>query len=146
MERKHSVLAASGISVALVAGSTAFALGSGIFVGKPVTRVGNFQALQARLVPAARPAPSSPVAGAPPREPAAVHVLPAALIATRERSPLPVTTQRPSEPRYAVVQPATTSVISHSGPSAVSSAQDDDRSEHDAGDAHESAREVERDD
>lgn len=146
MDRKHSVLAASGISVVLVAGSTAFAFASGIFVGKPVTRVGNFQAMQARLVPAAKPAPTSPVAGAPPREPAAVHVLPAAAVATRAQIAVPVTTRRPSAPRYAVVRPATTHAISHSGPSAVSSIHDDDRGEHDAADTHESAREIDRDD
>ena len=66
MERKRSVLAACGISVVLVVGSSAFAFANGVFVGKPEGGVGNFPAIPARPALAAAPAPRALVTNAPP--------------------------------------------------------------------------------
>jgi hypothetical protein len=63
MNRKGAVVAAGSVSVMLLLGSTAFAVGSGAFATKPVDRVGTFQSIQAALVKRAGPT-SSPTAAA----------------------------------------------------------------------------------
>ena len=151
MDRKRSVLAASGVSAVLVACSTAVAVASGVFVAKPVDRVGTFQAIEARLVPATKLAPAAVPAGAPPRP--GIRPTASALsvpVSTGQRG---VVTARgfeapsSSEPRTApatdvtethasrptevpsVEPPRSTSTIAHSGPSAVLTKHDDDARE-----------------
>jgi hypothetical protein len=139
MDRKRSVLAASGVSAVLVACSTAVAVASGVFVAKPVDRVGTFQAIEARLVPETKLAPTSAPAGAPPRPTPLPSRSAAAPVSTGERV---VGTSREfeapssSEPRtppatgVPSVGPArSTSTIAHSGPSAVLTKHDDDARE-----------------
>ena len=137
MDRKHSVLAAGGVSAVLVVGSTAFAFANGIFIAKPVDRVGSYQAIQARLVPATKPIPTSPAVGAPPREPSAPASAPStggvAVTTARRVMPIAVayavpTVQRPMPPTLAPAVRAATKPIAHSGPSAVSRPDDDHES------------------
>ena len=139
MDRKHSVLAAGGVSAVLVVGSTAFAFANGIFIAKPVDRVGSYQAIQARLVPATKPIPTSPAVGAPPRERSAPAPAPApptggaAMTTARRIVPIAVayavpTVQRPMPPTRAPAVRAATKPIAHSGPSAVSRPDDDHES------------------
>jgi hypothetical protein len=68
MDRKRTVLAAAAVSIVLTAGSTAFALANGVFVTQPVDRVGSFQAIEARLVPATKAVRPSATTGAAPPE------------------------------------------------------------------------------
>ena len=133
MDRKHSVLAAGGVSAVLVVGSTAFAFANGIFIAKPVDRVGTYQAAQARLVPATRPIPISPAVGAPPREPSAPGSATRGVAMTTARRTVPIavpyavtTVQRPMPPTIVPAVLPATKPVAHSGPSAVSSRLDDD--------------------
>ena len=151
MDRKRSVLAASGISAVLLAGSTAVAVASGVFVAKPVDRVGTFQAIEARLVPDTKLVPAAAPAGAPPRP--GIRPTMSALSAPVSTGQLGVVATRSfeapssSEPRTAsaaemtethasqptgvpsVVSPRSPSAIAHSGPSAVLTKHDDDARE-----------------
>jgi hypothetical protein len=65
MNRKGAAIAVSGVSVMLLAGSTALAIESGAFATHPVDRVGTFQSIQAGLVLHAE-STSSPAATATP--------------------------------------------------------------------------------
>jgi len=134
MDRKHTVLAASGVSAVLVAGTSAFAFASGIFVSKPVARVGRLQAISARLVPATEPVKTAPTSGAPPLRPLTHRQL---LLAP---APSAVPRNAPQEarvlPRFSapvgapvsapVVRPAVLRAVAHSGPSAVLTARGED--------------------
>ena len=55
MNRNRTVLAAGGISALLLVGSAGLAFANGILTTRPVDRVGTFQMIQARLVPATEP-------------------------------------------------------------------------------------------
>ena len=148
MDRKRSVLAASGVSAVLVACSTAVAVASGVFVAKPVDRVGTFQAIEARLVPDTKLVPAAAPAGAPPR-PGTRPAL-SAPVSTGQRGVVTswgFAAPSSSEPRTApatdvtethasrptgvpsVEPPRSTSTIAHSGPSAVLTKHDDDARE-----------------
>jgi len=131
MDRRRSVLAASGVSAVLVVGSSAFAVANGIFVSKTVHPPGTFQAARFPVAPAAIPVPTTTARPAPSLVPSVVPSVPIAQyrIAAPERFSTP--TSLPT------IQPAMARTITHSGPSAVSAAHDDER---------ESSEGVERDD
>ena len=137
MDRKRSVLAASGVSAVLVVGSSAFAVANGIFVTKPVHHPPSLQAAKILVPHLLRPVSTSTVAVPPPRVPLPVpSVAPSPprvqyRVAAPERFSAPVSVP--------AIQPAMASTITHSGPSAVSAAHDDDRD-------REPAKGVERDD
>ena len=131
MGRTRRVLAASGVSVVIVAGSTAFAVASGLFVNQPVDRVGSFQAIEARLVPVRKPVETTTTTGAGPRNTSSTtttQTLPVNETTTSnavQREPTTVITSAP------VVQPATTVPVAHSGPSVVGAKYDDDNNSKD---------------
>ena len=140
MDRTRRVLAASGVSIVVVAGSTAFAVASGLFVNQPVDRVGSFQAIEARLVPVRRSVKTATTTGAGPRNTSsttAPQTLPVVQETTTApnvvpREPATVITSTP------VVEPATSVPVAHSGPSVVGSKHDDDtnsKDEHNSKDA-----------
>jgi hypothetical protein len=128
MDRKRTVAAASGISVVLVAGSSAFAFANGIFIAHPVARVGSLNALQARLVPETRPTRTAPVVApnvirvtrplsTAPNALAPTHVSEIPPTTTPEIVATPAPTSGPMIARYVVR--ATAPVVAHSGPSTV---------------------------
>ena len=55
MARKRTVAAATGVSVALLASSTAFAMANGIFGKRGADNVGTFQPIEQRLIPVESP-------------------------------------------------------------------------------------------
>lgn len=129
MDRKRTIAAASGISVVLVAGSSAFAFANGIFVAHPVSRTGSLQALQARLVPETVPRLRATHAGA-----GIGSALPAGLIPTVAPVVAPVTMPAVVRTVAAIAPPASaplivraaTPTIAHSGPSTVPGGHSED--------------------
>ena len=113
MDRKRSVLAASGVSAVLVVGSSAFAVANGIFVTKPVHHPSSLQAAKILVPHVLRPVSTSTSVGAapPPRVPLPVpSVAPSApsvqyRVAAPERFSAPV--------NLPAIQPAMASAITH---------------------------------
>src|SRR3954452_8547546 len=53
--RKRNIAVAAGVSAALLASSTAFAVANGLLGGRPSDKVGTFGMIEQRLVPAETP-------------------------------------------------------------------------------------------
>ena len=120
MDRKRTVLAASGVSAVLVAGSSAFAVANGIFVSKPAYPVGTVAATKAPMRGAAIPStvPHSPVV---PQVSPSTRSTPTTQFRVIAPEQVRIPTSVPA------IQPALARSITHSGPSAVSAAHEDDR-------------------
>ena len=65
--RKRTIAVAAGVSAALLASSTAFAVANGILGARPSDRVGTFGMIEQRLVPAEAPVRKTVKQSAPPR-------------------------------------------------------------------------------
>jgi len=148
MNRKGTVVAAGGLSVMLLAGSSAFAIESGAFATHPVDRVGTFQSIQAGLVLHARPT-SSPAATAAssttrPERSGPSNYAPSSVATTRAASvPRTVLEVAPTSASYAAsstvpvteggrggvtpVQPTTPPSVARRAPSTSLHRPDDDR-------------------
>src|SRR3954454_4897681 len=82
--RKRTVAGAAGVSAALLATSSAFAVANGILGRRPNNKVGTVRVIEKKLVPAVAPIGKTPTHAAPPRVTTTAGVAP--LIAG-ERAP-----------------------------------------------------------
>jgi hypothetical protein len=133
--RKRTVAVAAGVSAALLASSTAFAVANGILGSRPNDKVGTFGMIEQRLVPAESPARTTAPHSAPPRVTTttaarALSIAPAE--AARHESPdtnapgvtpnEPAAEQEPDEhstPKPTIVAPASTTPTTHTTASTV---------------------------
>jgi hypothetical protein len=144
MDRTRRVLAASGISIVVVAGSAAFAVNSGLFVSQPVDRVGSFQSIEARLLPVRKQVGPTTTAGAAPPTASSTTTTRPVEEGTAPEGVQPEPTSAQPEPTTVPpapsVQPTTTIPVAHSGTSVVPSKHRDDGSTTDDGTSKEDGK------
>jgi hypothetical protein len=134
--RKRTVAVAAGVSAALLASSTAFAVANGILGSRPNDKVGTFGMIEQRLVPAESPARTTAPRSAPQRVTTTTTAIGAQLIVPAAAQPpespdtnapgaapyAPAPEQEPDEhstPKPTIVAPVSTTPTTHTTASTV---------------------------